>query len=802
MEGASGLPADKNFLVAVRVRPENDIELASNHKQVVKVLDTKVLCYDPDIPEPVGVSPRRKRGTKPVMQRRAKNLSYAFDYVFDEHSTQTEVFEHTTKLLIDGVLGGMNSTAFAYGATGAGKTHTMLGTEAEPGVMVLTIQELFARMEANKHDKIYDVEVSYLEVYNETIRDLLEPSADLPLREDAEKGMVVVGLSVHKPKSAEELFSMLAYGNEHRTQHPTDANACSSRSHAVFTVYVLQRDRTASINTEIRRGKLLLIDLAGSERATATSNRGARMREGANINKSLLALGNCINALVTNSNSGSAKCHVPYRDSKLTRLLKDSLGGNSRTVMIANVSPSAMWYEDTHNTLKYANRAKSIKVKAVANVLAVRHHVGQYAELVTSLRQEVKELKERLAKYERNGKPIAHQQQQPAQQHQPQRPQRQTTPQDVLRAIEADIKGALAEKREGLLELCQVEKMERHIVRHQAMLKALQLRIPALHATQEEQQLLATRLSRELSGQTIKLQQVSQMKESKWAHIQGLDRKLQQLGRRVLAEVYPEDTQWALLSEIQAHGRDMDMEYRGTQAHEVMGEQADSVVWAEPLLVQLASLAQTFWSSLPAQDAVPAEVASQYTQCMRALEQIPTLARQKAPSPPNFKAPQPLRSWAAAKENTSPQFGPPSILPTAPVSAADMGLQPVKLRSIIKSSPSRRRSPLGNSSAANAREAEGGKRKRVTFGANITHRSPVHKAKRQALMSGVTSRSPRRQVGTPSKLPLPSYLAGTAAFRARQEANVKRIQEIRVDHSNEPAGSKSMGTLKRKLAWN
>ncbi|KNC76730.1 hypothetical protein SARC_10787 [Sphaeroforma arctica JP610] len=282
----------------------------------------------------------------------------------------------------------------------------MLGTETEPGVMVLTIQELYRRMEENASEKTYEISVTYVEVYNEILNDLMEPSKkNLPLREDKEQGMVVSGLSKHLPKSAEELFSLLAKGNLNRTQHPTDANATSSRSHAVFTVHIDQRDRTASLNSEVRRAKLLLIDLAGSERASATTNQGARMLEGAKINKSLLALGNCINSLVHMSDlrarGKGQSFHVPYRDSKLTRLLKDSLGGNSRTVMIANVSSSGLWYEDTHNSLKYANRAKSIKVRAIRNTVTVAQHVSEYKNIVEKLKQEIVELKTKLDAAER-----------------------------------------------------------------------------------------------------------------------------------------------------------------------------------------------------------------------------------------------------------------------------------------------------------------------------------------------------------------------------------------------------------------
>ncbi|XP_050571433.1 kinesin-like protein KIF18B isoform X2 [Cygnus atratus] len=286
---------------------------------------------------------------------------------------------------------------FAYGATGAGKTYTMLGSEQSPGIMYLTMVELYKRIEARKDEKSCEVLVSYQEVYNEQIHDLLEPKGPLAIREDPEKGVVVQGLSFHQPKSAEQLLEMLANGNKNRTQHPTDANATSSRSHAVFQIYVKQQDRVVGLAHDLQMAKMSLIDLAGSERASVTNTRGERLREGANINRSLLALINVINAL---ADAKSKKTHIPYRDSKLTRLLKDSIGGNCRTIMIAAVSPSALAYEDTYNTLKYANRAKEIKLSLKSNVLSLDCHISKYAVICEQLKAEVADLRAKLRAYE------------------------------------------------------------------------------------------------------------------------------------------------------------------------------------------------------------------------------------------------------------------------------------------------------------------------------------------------------------------------------------------------------------------
>ncbi len=259
--------------------------------------------------------------------------------------------------------------------------------------------DLFQQIEDRKDEYTAEVVVTFLEIYNEEIRDLLaDPGAPTPrgglqIRED--KSLKVVGLTELRPETAEQVKDIVLMGNSRRTQSPTHANETSSRSHAVLQIHVTQSPRTASLTEERFMGTLSIIDLAGSERAAATTNMGQRMVEGANINKSLLALGNCINALCE---SGGAIRHVPYRNSKLTRLLKFSLGGNCKTVMIVCVAPTSLHFDDTHNTLIYAERATKIKTRVVTrNVVNVDRHVGQYVEAINRLNAEVAELKAKLA---------------------------------------------------------------------------------------------------------------------------------------------------------------------------------------------------------------------------------------------------------------------------------------------------------------------------------------------------------------------------------------------------------------------
>ncbi|OWK15147.1 KIF18B [Cervus elaphus hippelaphus] len=387
---------DSMLRVVVRLRPPTPKELESQRRPVVQVVDERVLVFDPE--EPDGGFLGLKWGSgQDGPKKKGKDLTFVFDRVFSETATQQDVFQHTTHSILDSFLQGYNCSVFAYGATGAGKTHTMLGREGDPGIMYLTTMELYRRLEACREEKRFEVLISYLEVYNEQIHDLLEPKGPLAIREDPDKGVVVQGLSFHQPTSAEQLLGMLTRGNRNRTQHPTDANATSSRSHAIFQIFVKQQDRIPGLTQALRVAKMSLIDLAGSERASSTHAKGERLREGANINRSLLALINVLNAL---ADAKGRKSHVPYRDSKLTRLLKDSIGGNCRTVMIAAISPSSLTYEDTYNTLKYADRAKEIKLSLKSNVISLDCHISQYATVCQQLQAEVAALREKLRVYE------------------------------------------------------------------------------------------------------------------------------------------------------------------------------------------------------------------------------------------------------------------------------------------------------------------------------------------------------------------------------------------------------------------
>lgn len=377
--------------VIVRVRPHNEKESHENYRTVIKVVDDRMLIFDPKEEE----NPFYYRGVaqkgRDLLKKPNKELQFMFDRVFDMTCTNEQVFDGTTKDVISSLLEGYNCSVFAYGATGAGKTHTMLGCEGDLGITFRTMAELFAQIEAQEEHREFNLGVTYLEVYNENVCDLLNRSGPLAIRDDGRHGIIVAGLKIITINSPDELLTLLARGNKNRTQHPTDANEESSRSHAVFQVYV---NITNKLDGQMKHVKLSMIDLAGSERASATGCKGARFKEGANINKSLLALGNCINNLADGIK------HIPYRDSKLTRLLKDSLGGNCHTVMIANVGPSSLSFEDTYNTLRYANRAKKIKLNVKKNIISCQMHVTGYIKLVEEQKKEINMLKAKILQLE------------------------------------------------------------------------------------------------------------------------------------------------------------------------------------------------------------------------------------------------------------------------------------------------------------------------------------------------------------------------------------------------------------------
>lgn len=370
--GASSDVVTQCVQVVVRCRPMDEKEVTRGYTRVVDVIPSR------------GVVEIRHPRDDPS----SDNVKvFTFDAVYDWHSSQQDLYEETVRPLVSSVLDGFNGTIFAYGQTGTGKTYTMEGSKTDHdrrGVIPRSFEHIFNHIGRSENMQ-YLVRASYLEIYQEEIRDLLHPDQSLrfELKEKPDTGVFVKDLSTSVCKSATEIQQLMKMGNQNRTIGATNMNEHSSRSHAIFLITIEMG--SMGDTGGIRVGRLNLVDLAGSERQSKTGASGERLKEASKINLSLSALGNVISALVDGKTT-----HVPYRDSKLTRLLQDSLGGNSKTIMVANIGPASYNYDETLTTLRYANRAKNIKNKPRINEDPKDALLRQYQE-------EIGRLKEKLA---------------------------------------------------------------------------------------------------------------------------------------------------------------------------------------------------------------------------------------------------------------------------------------------------------------------------------------------------------------------------------------------------------------------
>eukprot|EP00294_Goniomonas_avonlea_P015537 CAMPEP_0114560800 /NCGR_PEP_ID=MMETSP0114-20121206/11653_1 /TAXON_ID=31324 /ORGANISM="Goniomonas sp, Strain m" /LENGTH=1366 /DNA_ID=CAMNT_0001746371 /DNA_START=50 /DNA_END=4147 /DNA_ORIENTATION=+ len=390
-----GPVGDSYIKVVVRVRPFNSREKAKGAECVVKMDPTTTIIRNPTDGTP-------------------KNFTFDHSYWSfdekDEHfASQSTVFNDLGKFAIGSALGGYNVSIFAYGQTGAGKTHSIIGYQGDPGIVPRLMEALFERISASHDRKMeFKVEAAMLEIYNDHIRDLFNPrnSAgwNLRVREHPKSGPFVEGLSWLVAKDLTEIGQMLETGYKARTVAATHMNDESSRSHAIFQVLFTQTETTqiedkgqSRKRKTSKMSKISLVDLAGSERyGTETLNTVEQQRqaEGRHINKSLSTLANCIYALYRAAkNSNNSKIHVPYRDSSLTWLLRESLGGNARTVMMAAISPADICYEESLSTLRYASRAKRIRTHAVIN-----EDINE--KIIRELRAEINQLREELKAYQ------------------------------------------------------------------------------------------------------------------------------------------------------------------------------------------------------------------------------------------------------------------------------------------------------------------------------------------------------------------------------------------------------------------
>ncbi|KAJ5707640.1 hypothetical protein N7488_007441 [Penicillium malachiteum] len=328
--------------VVARFRPQNKVELSSGGTPIV----------DFENEESCAISSREGTG------------SFTFDRVFPMGSAQADIFDFSIRPTVDDILNGYNGTVFAYGQTGAGKSYTMMGSDIDDdegkGIIPRIVEQIFASILTSPSNIEYTVRVSYMEIYMERIRDLLVPHNDnLPVHEEKSRGVYVKGLLEVYVSSVQEVYEVMRRGGNARAVAATNMNQESSRSHSIFVITVSQKNvETGSAKS----GQLFLVDLAGSEKVGKTGASGQTLEEAKKINKSLSALGMVINALTDGKST-----HIPYRDSKLTRILQESLGGNSRTTLIINCSPSSYNDAETISTLRFGVRAKAIKNKAKVN---------------------------------------------------------------------------------------------------------------------------------------------------------------------------------------------------------------------------------------------------------------------------------------------------------------------------------------------------------------------------------------------------------------------------------------------------
>lgn len=362
-------PASECVKVVVRCRPMTQKEIRDGHVRIIEMDTARGVVELMQLTNGSGSSMSTSSFKASMSDISAPTMkkTFTFDAVYDWNSKQMDLYDETARPLVDSVLEGFNCTIFAYGQTGTGKTFTMEGVRSDAelkGIIPNAYDHIFKHI-ARSTNQQYLVRSSYLEIYQEEMRDLLakDQSKRLELKERADIGIYVKDLSSFVCKSVNEIEHVMTIGNQNRAVGATNMNEHSSRSHAIFIITV-EHSEMSSIDNQvhIRVGKLNLVDLAGSERQVKTGAIGQRQKEAIKINLSLSALGNVISALVDGKST-----HIPYRDSKLTRLLQDSLGGNSKTIMVANVGPASYNYEETLTTLRYASRAKKIRNKPRVN---------------------------------------------------------------------------------------------------------------------------------------------------------------------------------------------------------------------------------------------------------------------------------------------------------------------------------------------------------------------------------------------------------------------------------------------------
>ena len=368
-----------NVKVYCRIRPENEQEISSGLGQ----------CINPESQTSLQILVNNLNINSGLKENYSDKIlqEFTYDKVYPSETTQETIFEQVAKPLILSAFEGINGTLFCYGQTASGKTYTMEGLPADnylKGIIPRMMQLVFDTINSDSNDIEFSVKCQYYQIYNEKIQDLIDPKkTDLSIREDKNKGIWVGDCTEKYVESEQEMINFFNKGAENRIVASTKMNTISSRSHSIFSVTIYQRN---VITESSKTGKLYFVDLAGSEKISKAGVEGNTMlKEAQNINKSIMTLGMVINALTKGGK------HVPYRDSKLTRVLQESLGGNSLTYLIINCSPNLLNQTETLSTLRFGQRAKLIKNKVVANT----------QQSVKELMMLLKQAEEKIKNYEK-----------------------------------------------------------------------------------------------------------------------------------------------------------------------------------------------------------------------------------------------------------------------------------------------------------------------------------------------------------------------------------------------------------------
>ena len=413
-----------SIITFLRIRPETEEEKNYSNINMIKVESSTTLKLISPIEYNSFIEGTKfLNNEKGIEVTQTKEYIFKFDYIFDQNSQQNIVYQYSTSFLVSNIFEGFNSTIFAYGCTGAGKTYTMFGTGDKPGIIIRAINQILNSMENKGINSLYDLQMSYFEIYNENIYDLLsaedknnnkkkkiaegspsnmdEDLIKFNNKKNNNNKFFLMGITKKIIKSEQEAYEILSKANKNRSKGITSHNINSTRSHCIIQINLINKTLNIKNNIDLndiedkertKFGKFILVDLAGSEKVAEIKPNTDNFY----INKSLFTLTNCINGLINNKNS----FYIPWRDSKLTRILKDSLLGNSKIVMIANISPSLMVIDDTFNTLNFAKRIKLVKTNAQKNIGNEVLHIDKFDSIIQNLKDQISIVKNEIKQQE------------------------------------------------------------------------------------------------------------------------------------------------------------------------------------------------------------------------------------------------------------------------------------------------------------------------------------------------------------------------------------------------------------------